>query len=65
MTEVRSTVEPFLITHPDEKPPPLEKTLNNVNLNIKCIDFLPLMRGQRSYFWCKRGGFTRGVNTVL
>ena len=28
------TVEPLLRGHPDERPPPLERPLDNVNLNI-------------------------------
>ena len=38
VTENCSTVEPLLRGHPDEKPPPLERSLDNVNL-YKCIDF--------------------------
>ena len=40
-----NTVKPLLNDHPDERPSPLERPLHNVNLNIKCIDFYPLMRG--------------------
>ena len=50
--------------HPFERPPPLERPLDNVNLNIKCIKFYPWWEAtplERPLFWCKRGGLTRGV----
>ena len=31
------TVEPLLTGHPDERPPPLERPLDNVNLNINVL----------------------------
>ena len=31
------TVEPLLRGHPDERPPSLERPLNNVNLNIDVL----------------------------
>ena len=61
------TVKPLLRGHPDERPSPLERPLDNVNLNIldsKCIDFYPWQEAtplERPLFWCKRGGLTRGV----
>ena len=30
-------MEPLLRGHPDERPPPLERLLNNVNLNINVL----------------------------
>ena len=35
------TVEPLLRGHPDERPPPLERPLDNVNLNINVLIFTP------------------------
>ena len=35
-----NTVEPLMRGHPDERPTPLERPLNSVNLN-KCIDIYP------------------------
>ena len=35
------TVEPLLRGHPDEKPPPLERPLGNVNLNINVLISTP------------------------
>ena len=34
------TVEPLLRGHPDERPPPLERPLDNVHLNIN-VYFYP------------------------
>ena len=36
-----SSVEPLLRGHPDKRPPSLERPLDNLYLNIKCIDFYP------------------------
>ena len=36
-----STVEPLLRGHPDERPPPLERPLDYVNLNINVLIFTP------------------------
>ena len=36
-----NTVEPLLRGHPDERPPPLEMPLNNVNLNINVLISTP------------------------
>ena len=52
-TEFLSTVVPLLRGHPDERPTPLEKRLDNVNLNIIVLIFtpdemLPLLKGQFS-----------------
>ena len=38
-----STVEPLLRGHPDERPPPMERPLDNVNLNINVLIFTPEM----------------------
>ena len=35
------TVEPLLRDHPDERPPPLERPLNYVNLNINVLISTP------------------------
>ena len=35
------TVEPLLRGHPYERPPPLERPLDNVNLNINVLIFTP------------------------
>ena len=47
------TVEPLLRGHPDEIPPPLERPLDNVNLNITIListseERLPLLKGHFS-----------------
>ena len=34
---VQHTVEPLLRIHPDERPPTLERPLDNVNLNINVL----------------------------
>ena len=49
-----STVEPLLRGHPDERPLPLERLLDNVNLNINVLIFTPdkrppLLKGHFSY----------------
>ena len=48
------TVEPLLRGHPDERPSPLERPLDNVNLNIDVLIFTPderppLLKGHFSY----------------
>ena len=35
------TVEPFLRGHPDERPTPLERPLDTVNLNINVLISIP------------------------
>ena len=35
------TVEPLLRGHPDERPPPLERPLDNVNLNLNVLISTP------------------------
>ena len=35
------TVEPLLRGHPDERPPPLESPLDNVNLNMNVLTSTP------------------------
>ena len=35
------TVEPLLRGHPDARPPPLQRPLDNVNLNINVLIFTP------------------------
>ena len=35
------TVEPLLRGHPDERPPPIERPLENVNLNINVLISIP------------------------
>ena len=37
MLKYNNTVEPLLGGHPDERPPPLERPLANVNLNINVL----------------------------
>ena len=49
-----NTVEPLLRGHPDERPPPLERPLDNVNFNISVLIFTPderppLLKGHFSY----------------
>ena len=39
--QIACTVEPLLRGHPDERPPPLERPLDNVNLNINVLIFTP------------------------
>ena len=34
-------MKPLLRGHPDERPPPLERPLDNVNLNINVLIFTP------------------------
>ena len=36
-TDVYIYMEPLLKVHPDERPPPLERPLDNVNLNINVL----------------------------
>ena len=36
-----NTVEPLLRGHPDERSPPLERPLDNINLNINVLIFTP------------------------
>ena len=48
-----STVEPLLRGHPDERPPPLERPLDIVNLNINVListpdERSPLLKGHFS-----------------
>ena len=48
-----NTVEPLLRGHPDERPTPLERPLDNVNLNIKVListpdERPPLLKGHIS-----------------
>ena len=48
------TVEPLLRGHPEERPPPLERPLDNVNLNINVLittpdERPPLLKGHFSY----------------
>ena len=42
--QINSTVEPLLRDHPDERPPPLERPLDNVNLNINVFISTPNKR---------------------
>ena len=39
--QIKYTVEPLLRGHPDERPPPLERPLHNVNLNINVLISTP------------------------
>ena len=53
MVSKANTVEPFLRGHPDERPPPLERPLDNVNLNINAListpdERPPLLKGHFS-----------------
>ena len=48
-----NTVEPLLRVHPDQRPPPLERPLHNVNLNINVListpdERPPLLKGHFS-----------------
>ena len=48
------TVEPLLKGHPDERPTPLERPFDNVNLNINVListpdERPPLLKGNISY----------------
>ena len=48
-----TTVEPLLRGHPDERPPPMERPLDNVNLNINVLiptpeERPPLLKGHFS-----------------
>ena len=36
-----STVEPLMRGYPDKRPPPLERPLANINLNINVLIFTP------------------------
>ena len=62
--QIQYTVEPLLRGHPDERPVPLERPLDNVNLNVNVLisnpdERPPLLKGHFSDK--KRGGLTRGV----
>ena len=51
--EIGTTVEPLLRGHPDERPPPLERPLDDVNLNINVListsdERSPLLKGHFS-----------------
>ena len=52
-----NTVEPLLRGHPDERPPPLERPLDNVNLNINVIISTPDERPPlfKGHFLCAKG----------
>ena len=48
-----NTVEPLLRGHPDKRPPPLERPLDSVNLNMNVLisnpdKTLPLLKGHFS-----------------
>ena len=48
-----TTVEPLLRGHPEEKPPPLERPIDNVNVNINVListpdERTPLLNGHFS-----------------
>ena len=72
-------VKPLLRGHPDERPPPLERPLDNVNLNINVLIYTPdarppLLKGHFSGakrvasqegFHCKSNGYTPGVKRSL
>ena len=50
---IHCTMEPLLRGHPDERPPPLESPLDNVNLNINVListpdERPPLLKGNFS-----------------
>ena len=52
--EMANTVEPLLRGHPDDRPTPLERPLDNVNLNINILIYTPdegtpLLKGYFSY----------------
>ena len=54
MNSNADTVEPLLRSHPDERPAPLERSLDNVNLNMNVFIYTlnkkpPLMKGHFSY----------------
>ena len=58
-------MEPILRDHPDERSLPLERPLDNVNLNINVLISTPgespaLLKGHITAI--KRGGLTRGVS---
>ena len=50
-------MEPFLRDHPDERPIPLEKPLENVNLNIHVLIPTPDKRPPflKGHFSCEKG----------
>ena len=48
LTVKRNTVEPLLKGHHDERPTPLYRPLNNVNLNINILTSTPNKRPPRS-----------------
>ena len=57
-------MEPLLRGHPEERPSPLVRPLDNVNLNINVLNIYPCRKTaplERPHFLCKRGGLTRGV----
>ena len=61
---IHCTVEPLLRGHPDERPPPLERPLDFVNLNKNVListpdERPPLLKGHFS--GAKGGGLTGGV----
>ena len=56
-------VEPLLRGHSDKRPPPLERPLGNLNLDINVListpdERPPLLKG---HFSDKKDGLTRGV----
>ena len=73
------TVEPLLRGHPDERPPPLERPLDNVNLNINVListpdERPPLLKGHfsgakgvasREGIHCKTCFFVKVLSNVL
>ena len=52
MLKNKNTVEPLLKGHPDERPPPLERPFDNVNLTLNVListpERPPLLRGHFS-----------------
>ena len=57
-------MEPFLRGPPEERPPCLERSLDNINLDIKCIHLYPWWEAiplERPHFSYRSSGLTRGV----
>ena len=63
-------MEPILKSHPDERPTPLERQLDNANLNMNVLSFtpekgLPLLKGHISGENEKRWSFKRGFTLYI
>ena len=67
MTHVIRTVEPLLRGHPYERPTPLERPLDTVNLNIDVLISTPDERDPpaRPLFWSKGVASHSGFSCIV